>query len=80
MTDVVYGITEEKYALGGTIRISYGIAAYACACTDGTASVLAAIHDITDDKEKLESFVQICNRLVLSADHLHDAVEDFLAE
>ena len=80
MTDVVYGITEEKYALGGTIRISYGIAAYAHTETNGTSTITAAVHDITDDKEKLESFVQTCNRLALSADHLHDAVEDFLAK
>ena len=80
MTEIIYGITEETYALGGTVRISYGIAAYAHAETDGTTTITAAVHDITDDKEKLENFVQTCNRLALSADHLQDAVEDFLAE
>ena len=80
MTGVTYGITEEAYAVGDTVRISYGIAAYAHAQTDGTATITAAIHDITDDKEKLESFVEICNRLQLSTLHLSDAVEDFLAE
>ena len=80
MTDVVYGISEEKYSLGGTTRVSYGIAAYAHAETNGTSTVTAAVHDITDDKEKLADFVQTCNRLELSADHLQDAVEDFLAE
>ncbi len=80
MTTITYGITEEAYPLGDTVRISYGIAAYAYAQTDGTAVITAAVHDITDDKEKLADFVQTCNRLQLSALHLHDAVEDFLAE
>lgn len=60
--------------------ITYGIAAYAHAETDGTAVITAAVHDITDEKEKLADFVKTCNCLNLSALHLHDAVEDFLAE
>ncbi len=80
MIPITYGITEERYTLGGRTRLSYGVAAYSHAQTDGTAVITTAVHDITDDKEKLAKFVQICNQLELSADHLHDAVEDFLAQ
>ena len=80
MNSVTYGITEERYTLGGVCRLSYGVAAYSHPQTDGTATVVTAIRDITGDKEKLSKFVQICNQLELSVEHLHDAVEDFLAE
>ena len=80
MNCVTYGITEEKYTLGSAVRVSYGIAAYENGETDGTASIAIAVHDITDDKEKLTEFMDACNRLELSADHLHNAVEDFLSE
>lgn len=80
MNCVTYGISEEKYTLGSAVRVSYGIAAYENGETDGTASIARAVHDITGDKEKLTEFMDACNRLELSAEHLHDAVEDFLAE
>ena len=49
MTTVTYGITEEKYTLGQQTRVSYGIAAYSNPETDGTATVIASVHDISDD-------------------------------
>lgn len=75
-----YGITEEIYTLGSDRRISYGIAAYADAELDGTAAIIASVHDITSDKEKLSDLIQACNRLGLSTIHLHDVIEDFFAE
>lgn len=78
MTDITYGVTEEKYSLGDSSRISYGIAAYADADIDGTATVVASVNDITDDRERLSQFVELCNQLQLSLCHLLDAVEDFL--
>ncbi len=80
MIPITYGITEERYALGGESRLSYGIAAYACPQTDGTKTILTAIRDITSDKEKLLNFVETCNRLALAVEHLPDAVEDLLGE
>lgn len=79
MMNVTYGITEEVYSLGTDSRISYGIAAYADAAEDGTATVVASVHDVTSDKEALAELVALCNRLELSTIHLKDAVEDFLA-
>lgn len=75
---VTYGITEEVYALGCDRRVSYGIAAYADAELDGTATIVVSVHDITSDKDKLSELVQACNRLRLSTLHLADVVEDFL--
>lgn len=80
MTNVTYGITEEKYILDDVFRTSYGIAAYENSKTNGTASIVAYIHDISDNKERLLKLVQACNRLELSTTHLYDVVEDFLAD
>ncbi|MBE6630737.1 MAG: hypothetical protein E7624_07820 [Ruminococcaceae bacterium] len=80
MKSVTYGIVEEKYALHGQNRVAYGIAAYAEAEQNGTATVLASVNDITSDKQKLEKLVFCCNQLGLSELHLKDVVEDFLAE
>ena len=79
MKSVTYGIVKERYALRGTSRISYGIAAYADVDSDGTATVLVSVNDITSDKKKLEKLVFYCNQLGLSELHLKDVVEDFLA-
>ena len=76
--NITYGITEEIYSLGSDRRVSYGIAAYANAEEDGTATVVASVHDITTDKQSLSELVLSCNRLGLSTIHLEDAVENFL--
>ena len=50
MMNVTYGVTEEIYSLGTSSRTSYGIAAYADSEEDGTATIVASIHDVTADK------------------------------
>lgn len=80
MITVTYGITEEKYTLGQQTRISYGIAAYSNSETDGTATIIASVQDISEDREKLSRLVQTCNCLELSVIHLRDVIEDFLGE
>ncbi len=75
---VTYGITEGVYSLGTDSRTAYGIAAYADAEEDGTATVFWSVHDITSDKEKLKALADTCNRLKLSTIHLQDVIEDFL--
>lgn len=79
MTSVTYGVTEEIYSAGASSRISYGIAAYSDFLADGTATIVAFVHDITADKQALAELVALCNRLELSTVHLMDVVEDFLA-
>lgn len=77
--NVTYGITEERYSIGSDSRISYGIAAYANADADGTATVFGSVHDVTSDRASLEKLVHDCNHLKLSPDHLRDVVDNFLA-
>ena len=78
MMNITYGVTEEIYSWGATSRVSYGIAAYADAEEDGTATIVAFAHDVTSNKQALAELVSLCNRLELSAIHLNDVVEDFL--
>ena len=75
---ITYGITEEIYTLGEASRRSFGIAAYADAAQDSTATIIVAVHDITPDRAKLERLVAACNQGHLSLVHLMDVVEDFL--
>lgn len=77
---VVYGIIEETYALGEKSRVSYGIAAYANADVDGTITIVESIRDISSNKQKLLELVERCNRLGLSITHLHNVIDDFMAE
>lgn len=79
MINVTYGIIEETYFERKTSRTSYGIAAYTNFEEDGTATIVASIHDITTDKQALAELVSLCNSLELSTVHLNDVVEDFLA-
>ena len=78
MIKITYGVTEEIYSLGGERRISYGVAAYSDAEKNGTGVIVASVHDITSEKERLSRLVDDCNRLKLSSTHLCDVVEDFL--
>lgn len=80
MMNVIYSVTEERYTLGNESRISYGIAAYANTEQSGTATIIASVHDITSDKEKLSKLVDNCNSLKLSSIHLYDVIDDFLSE
>ncbi len=79
MMNVTYGVTEEIYSLGISSRTSYGIAAYADSEENGTATIVASVHDVTADKQSLDELASLCNRLELSTIHLLDVVEDFLA-
>ncbi len=78
MMNVTYALVEERYELADEIRISYGIVAYANAEQDGTATIVASVHDITSDKLRLKELVDDCNRFELSTIHLSDVIEDFL--
>lgn len=77
---ITYGLTKETYTLGAIERTAYGIAAYSDSKDDGTATVIARICDLSWDRERVKQLVKRCNRLRLSPIHLHDVVEDFLAE
>ena len=80
MINVTYAIIEEKYTLGNESRVSYGILAYSNASENGTATIVASVHDITSNKESLTRLVDDCNRLKLSTVHLRDVVDDYLSD
>ncbi len=79
-TTVTYGMIEEIYAVAGTRRVSYGIAAYADVEKNEAATVVASVHDLTADKTQIAELVSLCNRFKLSPTHLSDAIGDFFAD
>lgn len=72
---ITYILCRESYKTKRSERITYGIAAYA----EDKQTCITKLHDITSDKNALAELVSLCNRLQLSPIHLHDVVEDFLA-
>ncbi len=80
MINVTYEIVKEIYCLGQSSRTSYGIVAYANGENDGTAAIIASVHDITTDRNSLKELVSLCNRVQLSTIHLDDVVEDFFSK
>ena len=78
--NISYGLLEEKFYNGEGVRCSYGIAVYANARQGGVTCVLETVSDITSDKKSLEVLIQKCNSQKLSPIHLHDVIEDFLAD
>lgn len=77
---VTYGIIEEIYTLKEERRLSYGLAAYADADTNGTSAVVTSVHGITSDKERLLAQIEQFNLSGLSLVHLNDVIADFLAD
>lgn len=77
---ITYGIIEETYVLCSKSRTSYGIAVYSDVEFDDTATVVAAVNDISCDRQKISALIEQCNRLALSPSHLNDVIEDFLTE
>ena len=65
---------------GNESRVSYGISAHSNVNENGTATIVASVHDITSDRENLSKLVDDCNRLELSTEHLSDVVEAFLSD
>ena len=84
MKTILYALTEETYTLpedsSVSFRRSYGIAAYTDWDTLGTASIVASVHDISEDREQILNLVRVCNQLDLSPMHLPDVVQDFLVQ
>ncbi len=79
MSMLTYGVTEEIYRLGNDVRTSYGIAVYADADRDGTATVVSSFSDVCADRRPLDQLVEWCNLLKLSPTHLRDVIDDFLS-
>ena len=76
--NMTYGIIKNEYIFDGESRISYGVAVYDDPETQGTASIIHSISDISSDYEAIANLVSTCNRLQLSPFHLSDVIDDFL--
>ncbi len=75
---ITYGIREEIYCLGNERRLAFGIVAYSNAETDGTATVIESVGDVTDDRAALENLVRKCNGEGLDPRDLYAIAEDFI--
>ncbi len=71
MASNIFFLTEGEYSLDKHNHIGYGIKCIA----DGQKIVF---EDISVDREKVQKFITLCNKLSLSPLHLADAVQDFL--
>ena len=80
MTDITYGIVEAQYCLNKTKRIKYGVVAYCDGDAENDVIVIASIHDVTSEKNKLLELINKCNNCKLSLIHLDDVIQDFLAD
>ena len=79
MNTVLYKTVREVYDCGSEKRVSYGIIACADSVNDAHSQIVAAAHDVSADKKRMDDLVCLCNRCGLSPDHLYDVIEDFLA-
>lgn len=51
---------------------------YSIAVTDAEGRRVRTVHDVSQNREAIESLTAQCNRLALSLCHLDDVIEDFL--
>ena len=70
-----YVLTETTYHNGEHTRTSYGISAIS---TEDNVTVLCSVEDITDERDELAKFVELCNTEKLEIEHIQNVVEDFL--
>ncbi len=64
----MYKVASSEISVDGEKHISYGI--------DGDT---VSVNDISTDREKVEQFAELCNRLEVSEVHLLEVVEDFVS-
>ena len=77
---IAYGVSEEKYWVGDTIRISYGLVVFADSKTNGIVFIAASVRDISNSKTRIEQLADLFSRMELSPIHLNDVIADFLAK
>lgn len=72
-----YILTSTIYHTGKDIAF-YGIALIK---TDGmTHELVTAFNDLTENKDKVQNLVDLCNENNLSCVHFKNAIQDLLAE
>lgn len=75
-----YGIISETFSLNGHARTAYGIAMYAHTEHTGTSAIVDTVCDLSTNKESVLELIKACNEGNLLPIHLHDVVEDYLAQ
>lgn len=70
-----YVLTKTTYYNCEHTYTSYGMAVIS---TLDNISVLCEMTDITDERDKLQKLVELCNKKQLDIDHLPNVVDDFL--
>ena len=71
-----YVLTKNYYYNGKASRTSYGIALMEDA--EEMPGVIDAFVDLSDDKEAVAAFVEVCNEKKLEASMLADEIDAFL--
>ena len=79
MSNITYGLIKETYGDEKNFRIAYGIAVYANFENDRMTTIVDAIHDVSNDAEKLGQLIRTCNCAELSLIHFRDVIEDYLS-
>lgn len=80
MDQITYGVVKEIYYYKEEAREAYGLVVYSDAEEDGTATIIASAHDLTDERERMEELAERCNEDEVELLHFDDIVEDFLVE
>ncbi len=70
----MYKLIESCTEIEDIIYTTYGIEAISM-----NGIVIATIPNITVNRRDAEQFVNLCNTLELSPEHLYDAVDDFIS-
>lgn len=74
ISKVTYFVIPQRTEIEGTTHTTYGIGAI------HNGVLVAEVHDISTNYNKIKNLVYLCNDENLSHIHLMDVVEDFLAE
>ena len=72
----VYGRIEETYHTDTGYRVAYGIAAYAHPTDTESATIVASVRDVTQNRAAMDELIRQCNAGGLSPAHLQDVIED----
>lgn len=78
MEEHLYITIETSFTFDGAVETTYGIAL--AEMTDGQAVILESVPDLSPEEERVQSLAELCTKLNLSPEQLHDVVDDFLAE
>lgn len=71
--EIPFFVIEGKYKIGDETHIGYGVSCY----FKGTC---LKYEDLSTSRERVEVFVQCCNKLSLSPAHLKYVVKDFFVK